>query len=144
MTHGRRSALGQSLLAQRVTDLIHVVRAFGPSKIKVAAWRRLTVPALLAAALEPRIAEVTLIEGLASFRHVIEAEQYTVPFANFAPGLLRHTDLPEIAARIGRRLAISKPVDAMGKPLAPAEVAKLYPQARVISAGWDAASLSAI
>ena len=38
----------------------------------------------------------------------------------------------------------SKPVDAMGKPLAPAEVAKLYPQARVITAGWDATSLSAI
>ncbi|MBL8209738.1 MAG: acetylxylan esterase [Bryobacterales bacterium] len=136
--------LGQSLVAQRVTDILHIARAFGPSKIKVAAWRKLTVPALLAAALEPRIAEVTLIEGLASFRHVLEAEQYTVPFANFAPGLLRHTDLPEIAARLGRRLAISRPVDAMGKAIAPAEVSKLYPQARVITAGWDATSLSAI
>lgn len=92
--------LGQSLLGQRVADLISVVRSLGPVKVRVAARGRMVVPALFAALLEPRIERLFLSEGLDSYRSLLTSKEYTEPFANFVPGILRHGDLPEIRARL--------------------------------------------
>ena len=59
---------------------------------------KMTVPALCAAALEPRIAKLYLVRHLESWRSIAETENYTCPLANLVPDALRVTDIPEIAS----------------------------------------------
>jgi cephalosporin-C deacetylase-like acetyl esterase len=114
--------LGNSLLGQRVTDIVAMVQAlasaYARAEIVLAARDRMTVPALCAAALEPRVARVYLARHLASWRSVAESEQYSHPLANFAPDILRHTDLPQIAHSIAPRpVTVAGTVGADGKLL---------------------------
>lgn len=99
--------LGKPLLGQRVTDLLAVVRAarslYGATSVHIAARDKMTVPALAAAALEPSAAAVYLVRPLASWRSLVEAEQYDHSFANFLPGVLREADLPQIAEMVKPR-----------------------------------------
>jgi hypothetical protein len=114
--------LGRSLLSQRVTDILALVQALASAypraTLALAARDRLTVPALCAAALEPRVTRLYLYRHLVSWRSIAEAEQYSYPLANFAPDILRHTDLPQIAHSIAPgRVVVSGTVDANGKLL---------------------------
>src|SRR5262249_42756952 len=99
--------LGRSLLGQRVTDIVAIVRAlaraYPQARIGVAARGRLTVSALCAAAIEPAIAKVYLAGHLTSWRSLLESEEYRETFANFVPGVLAVTDLPEIAKAVAPR-----------------------------------------
>lgn len=112
--------LGETLAGQRMTDILSLVEALGAATgiadIHLAARGILTIPALFAAALEPRIRAVLLSGGIASFREVLEATEFpgggyfTPPqqmgqdlFGGFVPGLLTRTDLPEIAASMAPR-----------------------------------------
>ncbi len=101
--------LGQSLVGQRVTDLLAVAAAMRAHpaaegrRLVVAASGKMTVPALFAGALEPSIAALYLAGGLASFRSLLEAEDYAHPLANFVPGILGVTDLPQLAASMAPR-----------------------------------------
>ncbi len=76
--------LGESLLEQRVADILALVTALsnhprvGGRPLVLAARGALTVPALFAAALEPRISAVHLDAGLASFASVLSAPEGTV------------------------------------------------------------------
>jgi hypothetical protein len=113
--------LGAPLVGQRVTDLRAFVSAFGAlpetrgRRITLAALGEMAVPALFAAALDNRIDRTLLIGGLASYRSVLDAEEYKEPFANFLPGALQHTDLPQIAALAApRKIVISGAVDGAG------------------------------
>ena len=100
--------LGHSLLGQRVTDILAIVRALPASAtIMVAAREKMTVPALCAAALEPRISSLYLSRPLASWRSLVESESYSHPLANFVPDVLRHTDLPQIARSIAPRPVVT-------------------------------------
>jgi pimeloyl-ACP methyl ester carboxylesterase len=126
-------ALGKSLVSQRVTDILALVAslrkhpATSSRQIYVAALGRLTVPALFAAALEPTIQGLYLAGGLASFQSLVDTETPQYPFANFVPGLLNHTDLPEIAASIApRKLILAGSVDAQGKAIEPGAIRTLY------------------
>jgi hypothetical protein len=145
--------LGSPLVGQRVTDVLSVARALGdhaPSSgrtLVMAASGNLTVPALLAAALEPKIGSLYLSGGLVSFRSVVEAEQYDHSFANFLPGVLHHTDLPQLAASIApRKVTLAGAVDAAGRPMDAAVVRRHYERALNVEilpeARWDAESLS--
>lgn len=125
--------LGRPLLGQRVTDLVAVVRALRrhPAcrdlRIAVAAMGHLSVPALFAAAVEPSIGALYLARGLTSFRSVAEAETYDHPLANFLPGILHHTDLPQIASTLApRRVVLAGAVNGEGRAADPAEVKALY------------------
>ncbi len=112
--------LGRPLLGQRVSDILAVVRAattlYKSPNVHVAALSHLTVPALCAAALEPKIASLHLSRHLVSWRSLAVTENYEHPFANFLPGILRTTDLPQIAASIAPRpitlTALSDPTAA--------------------------------
>src|SRR5262249_2622623 len=99
--------LGRPLLSQRVTDIIAIVGALASSypraTVMLAARDKLTGPALCAAAVEPRIRKLYLVTHLVSWRSVAESERGSTPLANFAPDLLRHTDLPQIARSIAPR-----------------------------------------
>jgi len=114
--------LGHSLLGQRVTDILALVQAFASAypraQIVVAARDRMTVPALCATALEPRVTRVYLARHLVSWRSIAESDQYSQPLANFAVDALRHTDLPQIAKSIApRSVIVSGAVGADGKLL---------------------------
>jgi hypothetical protein len=135
--------LGKPLAGQRVTDIRAAVGALG-ERVTVAAIGRMTVPALIAASLEPRIETLYLAGGLVSFRSIIHTENYTHPFANFIPGIVNHTDLPEIARGVSK-LVLAGVVDAAGKPVAGDAVRELYPRAAVeAKPAWDAARLSSL
>ena len=65
--------------------------------------------------------------GLASFRSIVDTEGYDHTFANFVPNLLRHTDLPEVAASLApRTLTLAGAVDAEGRAMDSAAVRGLY------------------
>jgi len=136
--------LGRCLLGQRTTDIVGLAQAlagaYPNARLSLAARQKTTVPALCAAALEPRIAQLYLAQHLATWRSLVEQENYNYPLANFVWDVLRHTDLPSIAAALAPRPAIvAGAVDPTGQPA---------PGARTLYAGyrdearWDFASLS--
>jgi hypothetical protein len=89
----------------------------------------LAVPALFAAALEPAISSAYLAGSLVSYRSIVETENYNTPFANFVPGILLHTDLPDVAASIApRKLILAGAVNAAGQPAEVGAVQTLYGQ----------------
>jgi dienelactone hydrolase len=144
--------LGRSLLGQRVTDILALVEALASrlsagQRIVIAAMGKMTVPALFATALEPRIEKAYLAGGLVSYRSIVENEAYSHPFANFVPGLLLRTDLPELAASLApRKVILAGPVDGANRPL-PANLAQaVYRRASNVDVlpetGWTEARLS--
>ena len=83
--------------------------------------------ALFAAALDKRIDGLYLSGGLTSFREVVDSELYKQSFANFVPGLLNHTDLPEVAASIApRRIVLAGAVNAKDETADVATVRQIY------------------
>jgi hypothetical protein len=125
--------LGKPLVGQRVTDILAVVTALrkhpatAQRRVRVAAAGRLTVPALFAAALDKRIDALYLSGGLTSFRDVVDSELYNQPFANFVPGLLNHTDLPEVAESVApRRIVLAGAVNARNETADVEAVRRLY------------------
>jgi hypothetical protein len=120
--------------------------ALGSRRLVVAARSKMTVPAIFAAALDPDISELYLERGLASFRSIVDTESYDHSFANFVPGLLRHTDLPEVVASLApRRVTLAGTVDARDNRMDAAAVRNLYAGGHVTIAekpNWDVEALS--
>jgi hypothetical protein len=146
--------LGKPLAGQRATDLLALVGAllarpeFAGRRVLVAAQGALTVPALLAAALEPLIGALYLSGGLVSFRNLVDTEDYRHPFGNFVPRLLNHTDLPRLAAQLApRRVIVAGAVDASGRRMDLAAVKQSYAGAANAEVraepGWNAEALMA-
>jgi dienelactone hydrolase len=142
--------LGRSLLAQRVTDLLAVIEAlsageWGGSPL-LAARGQLTVPAICAAFLAPRIPGLYLTEHLISWRSLVETEMYHHPFANFVPNVLRSTDLPEIAAAMApRKITMGRVLDGAGQASDAREVRRIYSGSNIEvreKAAWDIDTLA--
>jgi hypothetical protein len=114
------------------------VKALGGRAV-IAALGKMTVPALFAAALEPGIQGLYLAGGLASFRSVVETEDYNHPLANLVPRILEYTDLPQIAASLApRRVILAGPVDGAGRRAGVTAGGNLEVRP---DAQWDAATL---
>jgi hypothetical protein len=144
--------LGSPLVGQRVTDLLGFVDALGSleparnRRIVLAAAGQLSVPALFAAALEPRIDCTYLSGGLVSYASILDFEEYRHPAANFLPGVLGVADLPEIAALAApRRVILAGAVDGAGKSAAAESVRKMYATAANVEVRvegkWDGDAL---
>ena len=135
--------LGHSLLAQRVEDILALVSALGA--VSVAARGEMTVPVLCAAAMDRRLERIYLAGPPHSWRALVETENYEHPFSNFVPGILRHTDLPGIAAAIApRAVVLAGVVDGGGRPMRVEQVRRGYPGAHIgihENAAWDSPSL---
>jgi hypothetical protein len=112
--------LGHSLLGQRVTDILALTSAlaaaYPKATIALAARDKMTVPAVCAGALEPRITRLHLASQPPSWRSLAEAETYTQPLSNFVPDILRHTDLPQIAKSLRVRISTSWDVETLSYP----------------------------
>ena len=145
--------LGRPLVGQRVTDMLAAAAALRshPSaqerRLRVAASARLTVPAVFAAALDPKIDELYLSNPLISYRSIVETEEYGTPLANFVPRILLHTDLPEIVKGLApRKVCISGAISAAGDTLETSAVRQLYGGSHITvlpRVQWDAQHLSA-
>jgi len=143
---------GRPLVGQRVTDILALAAglrkhpALGARRVVVAARGKLTVPALIAAALDKEISEIYLAGGLVSFRNIVDTENYDCAFANFVPNLLRHTDLPDVAAKLApRRVTLAGTVDAAGHTMESGAVRGIYGGGQVTvrdKADWDIDVLS--
>ena len=143
---------GRPLVGQRVTDILALVAGCGSHpalrgrRVALAARGKLTVPALFAAALDTRISELYLAGGLVSFRNVVDTEAYDCSFSNFVPSLLRHTDLPDVAAMLGpRRVTLAGTLDATNHTMDSAAVRALYTGSHITirdKGDWDVDALS--
>jgi hypothetical protein len=145
--------VGRPLVGQRVQDLLTVLRAVaaemeaGEDGVVLAARGWTTVPALLAAALEPAVKALYLAGGLVSFQSLLQEPDYDHPLANFLPGLLAVTDLPGIVRSIlPRRVVLAGLQDPKGQTLASEEVEKVYGSGVEIraEAAWDTGTLAAL
>ena len=96
--------LGRPLLGQRVTDILAVAQAMRGRRTVLIASGHTVVPAVCATALDPKIDVLYAAGGLRSWASLLEGEDYSEPFANFVPGILSRTDLPQIRASLGSRL----------------------------------------
>lgn len=102
--------LGSSLLSQRVVDILAIAEALRShpacrnKRTVLAARGKMCVPALFAGAIDKELARVYLAGALRSYRSLLETEQPQESFANYLPGVLAGSDLPEIAATLGSRL----------------------------------------
>jgi dienelactone hydrolase len=146
--------LGDSLLAQRTTDILALVRAitnelpFAEQHVAIAARGRLTVPALFAFASARSAVSLRLVGGLISFQSVLETENYKQPLSNFGWNLFRSTDLPFLAAQsTPRRIHLAGAVDASNSQMNAAEVRRIYLGSNVTissEAAWDLSALVAV
>jgi dienelactone hydrolase len=118
--------LGKPLLGQRVTDIIAVAKTID-TPVAIAAFGKMAIPALFAAALTPSINKIYLAGGLSSYRNIVETENYRHTFADFIPGILAQTDLPEVVAVLApRHVIIAGAVNAAGALHPAAEVRNTY------------------
>jgi dienelactone hydrolase len=146
--------LGNSLLAQRVVDILALVQAMkndtaaGSGRLAIAARGRLTVPALFAFAASRLVDSLYLAGGLISYQNLLETESYQQPLASFAWDVFQRIDLPQLAAQAAPRLIhLAGTVDASGRQMDPAVVRTVYSTANIrISEGpsWDATVLGLI
>lgn len=121
--------LDRPLLGQRVDDVLMIVG--GKDEFHLAASGAAAPVALHAAALQPRIKELTLDGGLLSWSSVVKARISLNQLSNVVPGALAVYDLPDLAALIApRKLTIKSPVDPSGKPVSQAELEAAYAAAR--------------
>jgi len=144
--------LGRPLVGQRTSDILALVAgcrkhpALEGRRVVIAARGKLTVPALLAGALDSNISEMYLAGGLVSYRDVVNTEIYTCSFANFVPKLLLHTDLPEIAATVApRQITLAGTVNAAGNVMETGAVRGIYTGNHVTvrdKGDWDVNVLS--
>jgi cephalosporin-C deacetylase-like acetyl esterase len=125
--------MNESLLGMRVQDLVRsvdytlsrpdvdarAVRAIGRGM--GALW------VMFAAALDTRIAAAVCEGGLLSYRTLTESDRYLHGASVFIPDVLRHFDLPQVAAAVAsRRLTVLAPVDAMKSPVDMERARKTY------------------
>ena len=147
--------LGKPLLGQRVADVLALVNGlvtredFPGRRLLIAAQGFTTVPALCAAALDPRIGGLYLSGGLVSFENLVATRNYDHPFGNFVPDWLNHTDLPEIARSLAPRpVSITGAVDGAGKLISVSQAkaahtkGDLPPHIQILPREpWDAATI---
>lgn len=118
--------VGRSIVAVQAADLQRVLHAVGDldkQNVYAIAHREVCSTLLHAAAFEPKIRKIALIEPLISFRSLVEEHHYHSPFITGAvPGMLRDYDLPDLAASLApRQLLIVNPLNGAAKPAQLAE-----------------------
>lgn len=117
--------LGRSYVAMRAEDVLVCARyARGRTAdertagIDLVAVGNVGIPALHAAALEPRLfAAVSLSRMLRSWSSIIHRPLNRDQVVNVVQGALLHYDLPNLVTLLGEKVAIKQPVDALDHAL---------------------------
>jgi hypothetical protein len=102
--------LNRPLLGQRVFDVLSMVKAIKNDEIHIVG-NGTTVPIVLhAAALDARIREVTVENGLTSWLRVVQQPISYNQLTNVVPGVLRDYDLPDLVQSLAPRKVVIRPV----------------------------------
>jgi cephalosporin-C deacetylase-like acetyl esterase len=138
--------MDESLFGMRVHDVVRSVdyvlsrTDVAPTGLRLVGQGAGALWALYAAALDPRISSVVAERGLVSYRSLARADRYTHGAGIFIRGVLKHFDLPRVAAAIAPRpLTLLSPVDAMKRPLPATLAQEAY---RFTAQAYGAASMS--
>ena len=125
--------LGKTIAGMRALDIVRGVDLLAsrpdvdPGAIKGIGLGRASVPLLYAAAFDERIRSLELQGMLASYQSIVDSKLHRHAFEQILPGVIRHFDLPDLVASIApRTVSLRELVDAMGNPMPPEAVAKLY------------------
>jgi cephalosporin-C deacetylase-like acetyl esterase len=125
--------MDESLLGMRVNDVLRsvdfVLERAGDAKdgLHVIGKGTGALWTLFAAALDPRIRSCVCDGLLLSYGHLASLDRYEFRAGVFVLDVLKHFDLPQVAAAIaGRDLAILSPVDGNKRPVDPALARKVY------------------
>lgn len=97
--------LDRPYLGQKVYDLLRVLdwlASHGHREIHLAGKGWGALAAAFAAVLQPKVAQVTLKEGLTSYTAIAESEDYNWPLSALVPGILAHCDLPDCYRELSR------------------------------------------
>jgi len=137
--------LGKTMVGMRAADISRAVDILSArpevdaSKIYVTGVGAGAVPALYAAALDPRIQGVALEQGLVSYRSIVESRVSYDAYQQVVPGALRHFDLPDLAAAIAPRpVWVWQLVDPLGMPVSDTATTQAYGAAKNVKAGVQA------
>ncbi len=101
--------LGRPVLGQRVWDVLRSLDYLETrpdvdrSQIRVLGVREAGLAAMLSTVLDDRPRANLLDRTLATFRSVVESEDYALPLSWFAFGFLREFDLPDLVATLAPR-----------------------------------------
>ncbi|HWR54458.1 MAG TPA: alpha/beta hydrolase family protein [Bryobacteraceae bacterium] len=125
--------MDESLFGMRVGDVIRSVDYAlgrpdrGAAGVRVHGKGAGALWCLYAAALDPRIGTVIAQNGLATYASLTRVDRYTHTAGIFIPDVLKHFDLPQIAAAVAdRTLVLVSPVDPMQRPLDVTEARAAY------------------
>jgi cephalosporin-C deacetylase-like acetyl esterase len=125
--------LGSSVIGQRVWDIVRALdylesRAdVDSSQIRILGRGPAGLAALMAAALDERVQAVLIQRTLATYSSIVNSEEYEIALDWFAPGILKHFDLPDITAAIyPRPVWIVDAVDAQAGVLSESAVRESY------------------
>jgi dienelactone hydrolase len=91
--------LGESLVSWRVHDVLCTLdwmATFGYDQVHLVAQGWGAIPGALAALLDDRVRQVTLIHAPASYAELAEAPLQNWPFSAMLPGILEQCDLPDV------------------------------------------------
>ncbi|MCW5979807.1 MAG: acetylxylan esterase [Bryobacteraceae bacterium] len=125
--------IGRPLLGMRARDFHQAVNLLAaradvdPGRIAAIGRGSAAVPALHAAALDPRIGKLALDDMLVSYRAAVESYAHRQLFENAVRGVLKAYDLPDLAAALNPRpVWIVDAADPMGRTLAEESVRSEY------------------
>lgn len=126
-------SMGGSLLGMRVQDVVRCVdyatqrEGVDASRLHLIGKGRAATWCLYAAALDDRISNLICTGGLLSYRTLVMADRYLCGADVFVPDILRHFDLPEVAAAIAPRpLVFIEPKDGMKKTVDSKQANEIY------------------
>ncbi len=117
----RALEIGRPLLGQRVKDVL----AAAPKRLRNREWLVVGVGAgalvaAHAAVLEPRITQLITVDGLLSYRSLLEDPMPKQPFSSFLPGVLGAYDVRDLYAAVApRRVLVVNPQDSQRQSVAP-------------------------
>jgi hypothetical protein len=115
--------IGRSIVGIRAGDVVRLTRLLQKqstaSEIYALARNEMSPVLLHAAAFDPTIGRVAIINSYASYRSLVTNRFYNSSFIhNAVPGVLQAYDLPDLAACLApRKLLMAGLTDALGKPL---------------------------
>lgn len=114
--------LGKSLVGDRAEDVLSVARWLAKNEsvdsIHLVASGELTIPALHAAAVEPKLfSSLELKHGLVSWANLVETPMSVNQVAGLVHNALVEYDLPDLASLFDGELTITDPHDATDKPI---------------------------
>lgn len=125
--------LGSPAIAQRVWDILQTIQYLAErpdvntSQIRMIGQEEAGLVALMAAALDDRVRSVLLTKVIVSYMSIAQSKDYSLALDWFVPGILRHFDLPDIAAAVSPRpVWIVDSVDASGMLLPCDDVRAMY------------------